>query len=155
MSPNESSLPVAIPHQSGSGQDPVPFSVLCIDDNALLVDALERRLALEPGCMQFYNGVDIPNAVALAARVHPTVVLLDIDLPGGMDAMTMLKDLGTRAPDSRVVIFTGYPSGELMTRAMSGGAWGFVSKGVPATALIGAIHRVVAGEAVILIDDQG
>ena len=133
--------------------DTTPFTVMCIDDNVLLVDALERRLNLEPGFGGLQRVDDLVHAVDQAARTNPSVVLLDVDLPGGVDAMSILDQMVQRLPDSRVVVFTGYPTGDLVRRTMSRGAWGFVSKGVTSDRLIAAIRRVVAGQAVIEIEE--
>ena len=130
-----------------------PFSVLCIDDNALLVDALERRLELEPGFQAMHRVADFSKSVAVVLQTQPTVVILDIDLPGGVNAFTILADIVQFAPVSRVIVFTGYPTGEGLRRSLAGGAWGFVSKGTSAERLILAIHRVRYGEAVAEIDD--
>jgi two-component system, NarL family, response regulator FusR len=132
---------------------PPAFTLLCIDDNLLLVDALERRLTLEPDFAAFYRVDDFASSAAVVVAHHPSLVLLDIDLPGGTDAMLLLEDIVRLAPESRVIVFTGYPQGSLISQAMSRGAWGFVSKGVPSDRLIDAIHRVRAGEAVIELDD--
>jgi DNA-binding NarL/FixJ family response regulator len=78
---------------------------------------------------------------------------LDVDLPGGVDAMRILDQIAQKLPDSRVLVFTGYPTGDLVRRAMSRGAWGFVSKGVASDRLIAAIRRVVAGQAVIELEE--
>jgi DNA-binding NarL/FixJ family response regulator len=130
-----------------------PFTVMCIDDNVLLVDALERRLNLEAGFGGLQRVPDLVRAVDEAARTNPTVILLDVDLPGGIDAMGILDQIVQRLPDSRVVVFTGYPTGDLVRRTMSRGAWGFVSKGVTSDRLIAAIRRVVAGQAVIELEE--
>lgn len=137
----------------GTSPSDTPFSVMCIDDNVLLVDALERRLDLEPGFTRFHRVEDFALSVEGALMHHPSIVLLDIDLPGDVDALRILSELVRRAPDSRVVVFTGYPSGELMERTLSQGAWGFVSKGVSADRLISAIRRVVSGEAIIELEE--
>ena len=129
------------------------FSVMCIDDNVLLVEALERRLNLEQGFQGLHRVVNPALAVEDAERVNPSVVLLDVDLPGGIDAMAILDGLVLKTPDCRVIVFTGYPSGDLVRRTMSRGAWGFVSKGVTSDRLIAAIRRVVAGQAVIEIEE--
>jgi DNA-binding NarL/FixJ family response regulator len=100
-----------------------------------------------------YRVDDPATAVESAMRLKPSVVLLDIDLPGGVDAMVILGELVTRQPQSRVLVFTGYPTGDLVRRAMSGGAWGFVSKGTTSDRLIGAIRQVVAGQAVIELEE--
>jgi DNA-binding NarL/FixJ family response regulator len=131
----------------------VPFTVMCIDDNILLVDALERRLNLEPGFTALYRIEDLPHVVEQAERINPSVVLLDVDLPGGIDAMGILDKLVLRVPRCRVLVFTGYPTGDLVRRAMSRGAWGFVSKGVTSDRLIAAIRRVVSGQAVIELEE--
>ena len=136
-----------------ASMETAPFTVMCIDDNVLLVDALERRLNLEAGFGGLQRVPDLARAVDEAARTNPSVVLLDVDLPGGIDAMGILDQIAQRLPDSRVVVFTGYPSGDLVRRTMSHGAWGFVSKGVTSDRLITAIRRVVAGQAVIELDE--
>ena len=130
-----------------------PFSVMCIDDNVLLIDALERRLNLEPGFLGLHRVDELSSSVDVAVRLEPTVVLLDIDLPGGVDALTILDELVTRTPKTRVIVFTGYPSGDLVRRTMARGAWGFVSKGTTAERLIGAIRGVVSGQAVIELEE--
>ena len=130
-----------------------PFSVMCIDDNVLLIDALERRLNLEPGFTALHRVEDPAKSVETATRLQPTVVLLDVDLPGGIDAMSILDQLVEQAPGARVLVFTGYPTGDLVRRSMIHGAWGFVSKGTTAERLISAIQRVVAGQAVIELEE--
>jgi DNA-binding NarL/FixJ family response regulator len=67
--------------------------------------------------------------------------------------MSVLDAFVERLPESRVLMFTGYPSGDLVRRSMSRGAWGFVSKGTTAETLISAIRRVVAGQAVIELEE--
>lgn len=138
---------------SVAAMDSASFSVMCIDDNVLLVDALERRLNLEPGFKALYRVENLSSAVEQAARLRPSVVLLDIDLPGGIDAMSLLDSLVLRLPESRVIMFTGYPSGDLVRRSMARGAWGFVSKGTSSETLISAIRRVVVGQAVIELEE--
>ena len=133
--------------------DSTPFSVMCIDDNVMLVDALERRLNLEPGFTGLHRVENLATAVEEARRLRPSVILLDIDLPGGIDAMSVLDAFVERIPESRVLMFTGYPSGDLVRRSMSRGAWGFVSKGTTAETLISAIRRVVAGQAVSELEE--
>lgn len=136
-----------------ASMDSMPFSVMCIDDNVLLIDALERRLNLEPGFTGLHRVENLAASVEEATRLQPSVVLLDIDLPGGIDAMRILDELVERLPSTRVLVFTGYPSGDLVRRTMSRGAWGFVSKGTSSERLIGAIRNVVAGEAVIELEE--
>ncbi len=145
-------LPRLVDHDSPPMEAP-PFSVMAIDDNVLLIDALERRFDIEPGFTGLHRVDDLAASVESAVRLQPTVVLLDIDLPGGIDSMVILDQLVERLPETRVLVFTGFPSGDLVRRTMSRGAWGFVSKGTTAERLIDAVKRVVAGQAVIELED--
>ncbi len=128
------------------------FCVLFVDDNEPLIDALESRLALETGFTDLYRAVPLTDAAHTAARLHPDIVLLDVNLSDGIDVFEVLQTIVRDTPDSRVIMFTGHPTAELVTRTMGLGAWGFVSKGVSAERLISAIHRVRRGEAVIELD---
>ena len=130
-----------------------PFSVMCIDDNLLLIDALERRFDIEPGLTGFHRGDDLTTCVDRVVELKPTVVLLDVDLPGGVDAMAILDAIVERAPSTRVVVFSGFATGDVVRRAMGRGAWGFVSKGTSAERLIGAVKRVVDGNAIIELEE--
>lgn len=125
------------------------FSVLCIDDNELLVDALEGRLALEPGFRTLHRALPLTAASTIAERERPELILLDYDLPHGIDAIELLDTLHRDAPESRVIMFTGYANGQLIAHAMRHGASGFVSKGASVEHLLDAMRRVRDGETVI------
>lgn len=132
----------------------VPLRVMCIDDNALLIDALERRLALEPG-MNVVNRVEnLADAVDCVVERAPSIVMLDIHLPDGHDALNILSGIVARAPASRVIIFTGHPTHELAVNALAAGAWGFVSKGIAVDRVIRAIRAVAIGEVVVENDEH-
>ncbi len=133
--------------------DATPFSVMCIDDNLLLIDALERRFDIEPGFTGLQRADDLSTCVDRVVELQPTVVLLDVDLPGGVDAMTLLDGIVERAPSTRVLVFSGFATGDLVRRAMARGGWGFVSKGTSAERLIGAVKRVVDGHAIIELEE--
>jgi len=128
------------------------FTVMCVDDSTVLVDALERRLSLEVGFVALYRCADITAAVTEAERLLPTIVLLDVNLPGGVDALSMLSMFVQRVPTARVVMFTGLLTHELVTRAMDLGARGFIAKSVPTESLMAAMHRIAAGDIVVELD---
>jgi len=141
-----------MPTDAETGADE-PFSVLFIDDNEPLIDALEGRLSLEPGFAGLYRAVPLTDAAQTAARLQPDIVLLDVNMPDGINVIQVLQAIVQNAPASRVIIFTGHPTAELVTQTISLGAWGFVSKGISADRLIAAIHRVRRGEAVIELEE--
>lgn len=129
------------------------FTVMFIDDNTLLIDALERRLHLVPGFSGMFRVSDFTKSVEEVVMARPTIVLLDVDIPGGVDAEAILAGIVRSAPDSRVIMCTGHPSSALIGRTMAAGAWGFISKGASSNRLIEGILRVVGGEAVIELED--
>jgi two-component system, NarL family, response regulator DesR len=135
----------------GATQDRI--NVLCVDDNAHLVQALEQRLALEPdfGWMPSVGNLD--HVVEEVLKHKPNLVLLDVDLPGTRDALSVLRSVAEQAPEARVVVFTGYPTDELMEQAVAGGGWGLIAKGVGTDRLLSALRRVNAGEAVFELDE--
>lgn len=128
------------------------FTVLCIDDNMTLVDALERRLAMEPGFLGLTRVENFAESVQRVLEHRPSIVILDVNLPG-VDAFEILAQVVTQAPESRVIIFTGHATSEVAKAAFAAGAWGFASKGARAEQVIDAVRRVLAGEAVIALDD--
>jgi DNA-binding NarL/FixJ family response regulator len=78
------------------------------------------------------DGVEI---VILAEEHQPDVVLLDIDMPGrtGLEALPLVQ---AAAPDARVIMLSGYSRDEMAERAMSGGAVGYLEKGLSPKRLI-------------------
>src|SRR5690348_14909803 len=86
------------------------------------------------------------SALELAAQEQPDIVLLDLDLAGA-SSLDFLPDLIARAPEARVIIFTGMRDNELHRRAIMLGARGVVLKAQAAEVLLKAIEKVHDGEA--------
>lgn len=88
------------------------------------------------------NGND---AIAMAARLMPDLVLLDMNLPGahGLDVLRAVKK---RCPHIKVVVLTGFPSPYLVRAARSAGAEGFVLKDLPWKNLVQVLELVLSGE---------
>jgi len=119
--------------------------VLCVDDNALLGDAIRHRLSMEEGLV--WHGL-LPDADHLLDQVlqaPPDIVLLDVDMPG-KDPFEVMKELSARCPKTRVIMYTGHVHADLIERALEAGAWGYVSKNEDVSAILKAIREVAAGE---------
>ncbi len=88
---------------------------------------------------------DGESAVALAERLQPQVVLMDLALPGlnGLDATMRLAK--TR-PDVRVLVLSMHQNEEYVRQALSHGAWGYLLKSTTAPELVQALRSVMAGE---------
>jgi two-component system response regulator DesR len=128
-----------------------PIRVICVDDNRLMAEAMERRLALETK-LEWGGWIENPALAGAAVRdAKPDIVLLDIDMPG-YDAFELLDELSRTAPDVRVVMFSGHIRAEYIHKAVDGGAWGYVSKNESLDDVMDAIRRVAAGEFILTPD---
>lgn len=129
------------------------FSVMCIEDNAALVDSLERRLQMEPDFGGLHRVRDFTTVTTEAEARRPSLILLDLSLPGGLDGLTLLDDLVQHIPDAKVVIFTGNPSPSVAATAIARGAWGYVSKGVSSARLVAALRVALGGDAIVELEE--
>ncbi len=132
--------------------DSVPraASIVCIDDNALVKDAIARRIAMERDFRWAGALGERDDILGRLLELAPDLVLLDIDMPG-VDAFALVRVIGERLPASRVVMFTGYSHPEYLEQALANGAWGYLSKSEPPQILLDALRRVLRGE--VVFDD--
>lgn len=128
-------------------------AVVVVDDNPLVVDALSRRIALEPDLTMLGALSEHDDILSRLAELRPDVVLLDIDIPG-VDGFELVRQLGRDVPGVRVVMFTGHARKDYFEQALASGAWGFVLKSAPTQYLLDAVRRVARGEVVITDADD-
>jgi DNA-binding NarL/FixJ family response regulator len=122
-----------------------PISILCVDDNEHVADALRLKFTASGGFQWRGWLPDAGQLVSTALRDPPSIVLLDLDMPGA-DPFDALADLAARCPQCRVIIFSGHVRRELIDRALDAGAWGYVSKNDGEEALLAAVLLVASGE---------
>ena len=126
--------------------------VLLADDQVLLRASLALLIDREADLEVVGEAGDGEEAVALARRHRPDVVLMDIRMPGtdGLEATArILGEGGTGAGDPRVIMLTTFELDEYVLRALRAGASGFLLKGVAPAELLAAIRLVSAGEALL------
>ena len=98
------------------------------------------RFALEPDLEVVGEAGDTAEAISLAQALRPTVVLMDVEMPG-MEGISAIETLRTVAPRSAVVIFTLYDDAAMRRRAREAGAEAFVAKHQTKETLLAAIRR--------------
>lgn len=130
-----------------SEQEGAVASIVCIDDNSLVKDAIARRLEMERDFRWVGALGERDEILDRVVELAPDLVLLDIDMPG-VDAFALVKAIGERLPSARVVMFTGYSSPEYLEQALANGAWGYLSKSESSRSLLDALRRVLRGEVV-------
>ncbi len=91
------------------------------------------------------NGLE---AVAQAARFHPTVVLMDIRMPQ-LDGLEATRRILASDDTARILILTTFDLDEYVYEALRSGASGFVLKDDPPEQLLAAIRVVADGEALL------
>jgi DNA-binding NarL/FixJ family response regulator len=121
------------------------IGVLIVDDHLVVRTALRALLEKQPGMVVVGEASNKSEAVALASREQPEIVVLDLCLKeeSGLD---LIPDLLAAAEESKIIILTAVTDPEEHQRAIRQGAMGVVSKEVSADLLIKAIERVHAGE---------
>ena len=118
-------------------------SVLVIDDHPVVIDGVRQLLAREPDFKLVGDATTGEEGVALARRLAPDVVVLDLKL-GDNFAPHLCRSLLEASGNSRVVIHTAFDDREPLRACLNAGAVGIVLK--DASNLVEALRRVVAGQ---------
>jgi DNA-binding NarL/FixJ family response regulator len=124
------------------------ISVLIADDQGLVRAGFRKLLESEVGLRVVAEAADGLEAVELARRLQPNIVLMDIRMPrlDGLEATRRLLDGPTR---TRVVMLTTFDLDEYVFDALTAGASGFLLKDAPPEQLIAAIQVVAGGDALL------
>jgi DNA-binding NarL/FixJ family response regulator len=128
-----------------------PVSVLIADDQALVRAGFRAILEDQPGITVAGEAADGHDAVDLARKRRPDVVLMDIQMPGcdGLEATRrILAEAGDAHPVA-VLMLTTFDLNEYVYEALRAGASGFLLKDVPPEQLIAAVRVVAAGDGLI------
>ena len=119
-----------------------------IVDQDPLVRRIVRDALAGSGVSVVAEGADGREAVDLAARHRPDVVLTDIVLPE-IDGPTAIRRIVSGSPLVRVIVFTGAKDAQTGITALKAGASGYVTKDLDLTALPRIVTAVAHGEAAV------
>jgi len=124
--------------------------VVIADDQALLRGSFKVLLDLTPDIGVVGEAGTGAEAVALARREQPDVVLMDVRMPqmDGIEATRLICD-AVRTPSTRVLILTTFDLDEYVYASLRAGASGFLLKDVRPDDLVGAIRVVAAGDGLL------
>jgi two-component system response regulator DevR len=126
----------------------VEIEVLIVDDHGLVREGLRVLLDAEEGVRVVGEARRADEALALVAKLHPDVVVLDVGLPdrGGLEIVAEIREA---SPASRILMCSGLSEGSLLVSAAAAGADGFVAKESPNAEIVDAVRRVAGGAAVV------
>jgi two-component system NarL family response regulator len=120
---------------------PKPLRVLIADDHRLFAEALEAILATDDRIEVVGQAGDGSEAVELARRLGPDLVLMDVSMPV-LDGFEATREIRAEAEDVRVLMLTGSNSRADVDRSREAGASGYVTKDRIASELVTAIVEV-------------
>ena len=119
------------------------MKVLIVDDHGVVRDGLSRLLSTH-FTVETFEASNVEAALEIYHTLHPTLVILDLNLdgPGGLEMLRRL--LGTE-PSAKVIVFSMHHEPLYALRALRAGASGYVGKSAPVEELLNAIRTVEAG----------
>jgi DNA-binding NarL/FixJ family response regulator len=122
--------------------------VIVADDHPIVRSGIVGLLALDPGLDVVGEASDGAEAVALAARVQPDVVLMDLRMPGfsGIEATARIV---AEHPAVRVLVLTTYETDDDILGAIEAGASGYLLKAAPQEEIVAGIRAVAEGHTVL------
>lgn len=135
------STPVSMSTTSGS----VPIRVLLADDHRVLRDSL--KLLLEKnGCEVVGEAATGEEALALAAKMRPHVLVMDLEMPG-VGGLAVTHRIAKLSPAPRVLILSAYDDEEYVIEALTqAGAAGYMLKRDGIDELLNAVRAINAGK---------
>jgi DNA-binding NarL/FixJ family response regulator len=122
--------------------------VLLLDDHTSFRELLALRLAQEPDLAVVVEAGSLAEGRQAVGQVEVDVALVDLDLPDG-SGVELIRDLRQMNPQAQAVLLTASGDRHLHADAVAAGASGVLSKTVGSAEIIGAIRRLVAGDALL------
>jgi two-component system, NarL family, response regulator LiaR len=122
-----------------------PIRVLIVDDHAVVRTGLKVFLDLQPDMEVVGEAADGSEGVAMARRLEPDVVLMDLLMPN-MDGVTAIGRIKAERPETEIVTMTSFIEEEKVTSALEAGASGYVLKDAEAEEVAAAVRAAYAGE---------
>ena len=117
--------------------------ILLVDDHRIVREGLISMLSMQSDMLIVGEAATGSEVIPLVERLRPTIVLLDLEMPG-LDGVSVLEKLHPAFPTVRVIILTAYGSDERILDAVRAGARGYLLKSASLSEVLNAI-RIVAG----------
>ncbi len=129
------------PVVTDAGPRPV-ITVLICDDHAAVRRGLAEVLSAAPDIDVIAAAESGEEAIQFVTSYHPSVVLMDVSMPG-MDGMEATRRLLEVRPQTRVVMLTSYSGHDRVAQALSAGAVGYLLKDSTPEEVVDGIRTAV------------
>jgi len=128
-----------------------PISVLICDDHAPFRRGLRSLLDTSTEIQVVGEAADGAEAVAVAVRTQPDVVLMDLTMPG-VGGVQATRDVLAACPHIGVLVLSMVSDDDSVFAAMQAGARGYLLKGARKAEIVRAVRAVASGEAIFGAD---
>lgn len=118
--------------------------ILIVDDHTVIRHGLRLMLELKYGLEVIGEAKDGSEAISLAIKLTPDVILMDLEMPqvNGLQAITAIH---TKLPEVRMLVLTSFTDSEKIASAIRSGAAGYLLKDSSPSELVQAIREVAQG----------
>ena len=121
------------------------ISVLLVDDSAATRVSVSKLIDFHDEMKLVGEAADATQAIALAKKLLPDIVLMDINMPG-MDGITATQILSAEVPTASIIIMSVQNEQEYLRKAMVAGAKNYLTKPFSSDELLQAIQQVYENE---------
>jgi DNA-binding NarL/FixJ family response regulator len=125
-----------------------PIRLLIADDHPVVRDGLIGLFSRDDDFEVLGEAADGAEAVRLAERLAPDVILMDLRMPQ-VDGVTAIAELARRGVTARVLVLTTFDTDSDVLPAIEAGATGYLLKDAPRSELFRAVRAAARGEAVL------
>ena len=129
----------------GTVADDPRIRVLIVDDHSVVRMGLRVFFDLQDDIEVVGEAADGSEGVAMARRLEPDVVLMDLLMPN-MDGVTAIGRIKADRPETEIVTMTSFIEEDQVTAALEAGASGYVLKDAEAEEVASAVRAAFAGE---------
>jgi PAS domain S-box-containing protein len=135
------SAPVSVPSAT-KPPDQFSASILIVDDHAAVRAGLRTLISTRAGWVICGEAADGEEAVNLALKLKPSVIIMDISLPG-IDGLEATRRIRQQMPGAEVVVVSQHDSDQVVWEAQQAGARGFVVKSHLSADLLPALEAAL------------
>jgi DNA-binding NarL/FixJ family response regulator len=121
------------------------IAVLLVDDHAVVRQGLRALLEAEGDMVVVGEAENGRQAVALAKKGIPDLVIMDVAMPG-MNGLEATRQIVRNLPGTKVLVLTSYGDDDYVAQLLEAGATGYLLKQTAATDLLRAIRKVHQGD---------
>src|SRR3954470_363199 len=122
--------------------------LVIVDDHDLARAGLRSMLAGERGLEVIGEATNGREALALARRLRPNLMLMDVRMPE-MDGLAATRAIKSECPGVSVIIVTMHENPDYLFEALKAGAAGYVLKDATQREVVGAVRQVLRGESLL------